>query len=33
MHYLLKRFEHFDGMVIVATNLRESLDEAFMQGG
>ena len=27
--YLLQRMEHFDGLAVLATNLRENLDEAF----
>lgn len=29
--YLLQRIEHHDGLVILATNLRQSIDEAFLR--
>jgi len=31
MDYLLQGTESFDGMVILATNLRDNIDEAFVQ--
>lgn len=31
MDYLLQGTESFDGMVILATNLRDNIDEAFIQ--